>query len=173
MSIECENKNLRVISIIPGTTVDGPGLRTSIYFSGCKHKCPHCHNPETWDFNAGKDWKINDIMEVVKKNDFDVTFSGGDPLYQDLTALSTLAKKIHSLGKTIWLYTGFVIEDLSENIKYKDILSNVDVVVDGPFIIAKKNIDILFRGSTNQRILQKNISGKWEIWKKYNDVILS
>ena len=128
MSIEC--KNLRVISIIPGTTVDGPGLRTSIYFSGCKHKCPHCHNPETWDFNAGKDWKINDIMEVV-------------------------------------------IEDLSENIKYKDILSNVDVVVDGPFIIAKKNIDILFRGSTNQRILQKNISGKWEIWKKYNDVILS
>lgn len=173
MNIKYEDKKLRVISIIPGTTVDGPGLRTSIYFAGCKHQCPHCHNPETWDFNAGKDWEIRDIMEVIKQNNFDVTFSGGDPLYQDITSLSKLSKEIHSFGKKIWIYTGFVIEELIDNEKYKDILSNVDVIVDGPFIMAKKNIDILFRGSTNQRILHKNLSGQWEIWEKYNNVILS
>lgn len=173
MNITYEDNKLRVISIISGTIVDGPGLRTSIYFAGCEHRCPHCHNQETWDFNAGKDWKISDIMYIVRQNNFDVTFSGGDPLYQDLTSLSILAKEIHSFGKKIWLYTGFVMEELSENEKYKEILSHIDVIVDGPFIIAKKNIDILFRGSTNQRIFKKNSNGQWDIWKKYNDVVLS
>ena len=131
---------LRVIKIFPGTTVDGPGIRTSIYFAGCEHHCPHCHNPETWSKSAGRDMSIIDILKEIKENNFNVTFSGGDPLYQNLDNLTLLAKGIHNLNKTIWLYTGFTIEELLADPKYEEILNEVDVIVDGPFINEKKEL---------------------------------
>ena len=70
-----------VLNFIEGTSVDGPGLRTSIYFAGCKHHCEGCHNPESWDFNAGKEYTVREILQIIEDNDFNVTFSGGDPLY--------------------------------------------------------------------------------------------
>lgn len=144
---------LRVIDIIDGTSVDGPGLRTSIYFAGCDHRCPGCHNPSTWDFNAGYDMTIDQLIGRIVDNDFNVTFSGGDPLYQ-LKPLTELARRIKSVGKTIWCYTGFIYEDLLVNEKYAELLSMIDVLVDGPYIQDLRDTDLRFRGSSNQRIIE-------------------
>ena len=143
---------LRVVDIVDGTSVDGPGLRTSIYFAGCDHRCPGCHNPSTWDFSAGYDMTVDQLMRRIIDNDFNVTFSGGDPLYQ-LQPLTTLARAIKAAGKTIWCYTGFIYEDLLADSRYDEILSLIDVLVDGPFILALRDTDLRFRGSSNQRII--------------------
>ncbi|MDE5594090.1 MAG: anaerobic ribonucleoside-triphosphate reductase activating protein [Muribaculaceae bacterium] len=143
---------LRVVDIVDGTSVDGPGLRTSIYFAGCDHRCPGCHNPSTWDFNAGKDMTVDELMLRIIDNEFNVTFSGGDPLYQ-LEPLTALARAVKAAGKTIWCYTGFIYEDLLADPRYAEILSLIDVLVDGPFILALRDTDLLFRGSSNQRII--------------------
>ena len=143
---------LRVADIVDGTSVDGPGLRTSIYFAGCRHCCPGCHNPSTWDFSAGRDMTVDELMERILDNDFNVTFSGGDPLYQ-LPALISLARAVKAAGKTIWCYTGFTYEELASSKNYSEILSLIDVLVDGPYIQALRDPDLRFRGSSNQRIL--------------------
>ena len=143
---------MRVLDIIEGTSVDGPGLRTSIYFAGCKHACPGCHNPQSWDFDAGHEMSVNEIMEVVREADFNVTFSGGDPLYH-ARELVPLARAIKAMGKTIWCYTGFVYEDIKDRADVADLLGYVDVLVDGPFISALRDTELLFRGSSNQRII--------------------
>lgn len=146
---------MRVLDIINGTIVDGEGLRTSIYFAGCKHHCKGCHNQKSWDFKGGKDMTIDEILQIIKENRFNVTYSGGDPLYQNLDDLVLLSKKIHDLGHNIWLYTGFTIEELKKDSKYDEILYNIDVIVDGPFIEEKKDLTLKFRGSSNQRIIKK------------------
>ena len=143
---------LRVVDIVDGTSVDGPGLRTSIYFAGCDHRCPGCHNPSTWDFRAGYDMTVDQLMRRIIDNDFNVTFSGGDPLYQ-LQPLTTLARAVKAAGKTIWCYTGFIYEDLLADSRYDEILSLIDVLVDGAFILALRDTDLRFRGSSNQRII--------------------
>ena len=146
---------LRVVDIVDGTSVDGPGLRTSIYFAGCDHRCPGCHNPSTWDFRAGRDMTVDQLMARIIDNDFNVTFSGGDPLYQ-AEALTALAAAIKAVGKTIWCYTGFIYEDLLADERYAPLLSLIDVLVDGPFMIDLRDPDLRFRGSSNQRILPLN-----------------
>lgn len=143
---------LRVIDIVEGTSVDGPGLRTSIYFAGCEHKCPGCHNPHTWDFSAGHDMTVDEIMKIIIENDFNVTFSGGDPLYQ-AEALTVLAKAIRRIGKTIWCYTGFEYEEIADDPRFMPLLAEIDVLVDGPFVESLRDISLLFRGSSNQRII--------------------
>ena len=147
-----ESTTLRVIDIIDGTSVDGPGLRTSIYFAGCDHRCPGCHNPSTWDFKAGHDMTVTELMDRIVENDFNLTFSGGDPLYQ-YHALVVIARAIKAVGKTIWCYTGFTYERLAADPRYHEILSLVDVIVDGPFVEALRDTDLRFRGSSNQRII--------------------
>lgn len=142
----------------PDSIVDGDGIRTVIWTQGCKHNCPMCHNPETHDMCGGALIDIEDIKKQLKalKNQDGVTFSGGDPFYQP-EACSHLAKYIHSLGMNVWAYTGFVFENLLEMSKkdkfIMDFLKEIDVLIDGPFIIAKKNFNLLFRGSSNQRII--------------------
>lgn len=149
-----QNDTLRVIDIIEGTSVDGPGLRTSIYFAGCEHHCPACHNPQTWDFNAGSDMPIDELMKIVTEADFNVTFTGGDPVYQ-ARQLSKLAKRITDSGKTIWLYTGFTIEQLARMAESRELLQYVEAVVDGPFVESLRDTDLAFRGSSNQRIIRE------------------
>lgn len=144
---------LQVIDIMEGTSVDGPGLRTSIYFAGCSHRCPGCHNPQSWDFTAGHPMTIDALMQIITENDFDVTFSGGDPLYQPLDLLTDLARRIHAAGHTIWCYTGFTIEELRSDARYTDILNEIDVLVDSPFVEALRDTTLRFRGSSNQRII--------------------
>lgn len=147
-----DKASLQVIEIVEGTSVDGPGLRTAIYFSGCRHCCPGCQNPESWDFEVGRQISIDELLEVIKRNDFNVSFSGGDPLYQ-IVPLINLAKEIKNLGKTIWCYTGFTYEEILGDETLAPVLKYIDVLVDGPFIEKLKDPTLLFRGSSNQRLI--------------------
>lgn len=144
---------LRVLNIAEGTSVDGPGLRTSIYFAGCNHHCEGCHNPQSWDRNGGKEWSVDELMHVINYNDFPVTFTGGDPLLQ-IDELIVLARRIkEELGKNIWCYTGYLWEDVIQNPKFMKLLPYIDVMVEGPFIFAQRDITLLFKGSANQRLV--------------------
>lgn len=143
---------MRVLDIIAGTTVDGPGLRTSIYFAGCTHHCPGCHNPESWDLGGGNDMSIDEIAARVIEEDFDVTFTGGDPFAQ-IDSLIELAKKIKALGKNIWCYTGYTYEEIVSDERLSRLLPYIDVLVDGPFMMDKRDVKLLFRGSSNQRLV--------------------
>lgn len=143
---------LRVLDIVEGTSVDGPGLRTTIYFAGCRHHCPGCHNPQSWDMAGGRAMSIDEIVKVVERNGFNVTFSGGDPLYQ-VEGVTELAHHLKALGYSIWCYTGFLWEDIKSAPEYDALLSLVDVIVDGPFINERKDTALRFRGSANQRLI--------------------
>lgn len=144
---------LKVIDIIAGTTVDGPGLRTSIYFAGCDHACPGCHNPQSWDRNAGSPRSIDELMAQIEEEGFNVTFSGGDPLQQPADALVALAQAIHALGKTVWCYTGYRYEDICHHPELARVLVEIDVLVDGPFVERLRDTSLRFRGSSNQRLI--------------------
>ena len=145
--------------------VDGEGIRSVIWFQGCPHHCKECHNPETWPFRDGYEVKIDDLKQQISELEFQkgVTFSGGDPMAQP-EALVELVKCVHDNNMNVWVYTGFDFEELLELMKtkevYKEILNNIDVLVDGRFMIAKKSFDVKFRGSTNQRILDVPASMK-------------
>lgn len=143
---------LQVLDVLAGTSVDGPGLRTSIYFAGCAHKCPGCHNPQSWDFAGGRPWLVKDLVKRIEQEGFNVSFSGGDPVYQ-LPGITELAKAIYEKGFTIWMYTGFSFSELTGMENVCDLLQYVDVVVDGPFIEALRDSSIRFRGSSNQRLI--------------------
>lgn len=147
-------KSLRVIDIVEGTSVDGPGLRTSIYFAGCNHRCEGCHNPQTWPFDAGRDMSVDELAAIVKEADFNVTFTGGDPVYQ-AEALLPLAQRIAGMGKTMWLYTGYTVEDLYDIPAMQALLPLLEAVVDGPFVMSLRDTSLHFRGSSNQRIIRQ------------------
>lgn len=142
-----------VLDIIRGTTVDGPGFRTAIYLAGCAHKCSGCHNPQSHDPKAGTVMTLEEILMVVRQEDFNVTLTGGDPLYH-IDAACALAKAIKNCGYNIWLYTGFTWNEIISSSVLSQILHHVDVIVDGPFIECLRNTDLLFRGSSNQRLIQ-------------------
>lgn len=145
---------MRIINIATGTSVDGPGLRTSIYFAGCAHACPGCHNPGSWPMDAGVEMTLDEVMKVVEYNRFNVTFSGGDPMYQ-AEAILPLARAIKGLGLTIWCYTGFHYEDIRDKSPYRELLECVDVLVDGPYMerLKPEGPALRFRGSSNQRFI--------------------
>ena len=150
--------NCRVIDIVEGTSVDGPGLRTSIYFAGCQHHCEGCQNPQSWPADAGKDMDEEEVMKVIRYNGFDVTFSGGDPLFQ-AEAVARLARRIkQELGLNIWCYTGYRWEQIADKPAYRPLLETIDVMVDSPFILALRDTSLRFRGSSNQRIIDVKAS---------------
>lgn len=161
---------LRVLDIARGTSVDGPGLRDSIYFAGCHHACEGCHNPQSWDMNGGKEMSDDEVMAILREDDFDVTFSGGDPMYR-AAEVARLARRIKAeLGKTIWCYTGFVFEDIVMKADFRCLLETIDVLVDGPFVLAGRDISLRFRGSGNQRIIdvkQSLLTGKTVLMEQY------
>lgn len=146
--------NIYIKEIIHQTIADGPGMRISIYCSGCYHKCKGCHNPQTWDMLSGNLMSIDDIFEEIKNDVYSsgVTFTGGDPLYQveEFTNLAKLIK--NETDKDIWLYTGFTMERILKSPGLSNILKYIDYVVDGPYIEELRNIDLKFRGSSNQNI---------------------
>lgn len=142
-------------NIQPDSIVDGEGIRTVIWFQGCLHHCKECHNPETWKFDGGIEFDVEEIKAEIKNLKYQngVTLSGGDPFFQPIAALE-IAKYAHSLGLSVWCYTGFTFEELlDEDIAKKEFLKNIDVLIDGRFEIAKKSLACKFRGSTNQRII--------------------
>lgn len=143
---------VRILDIIRGTTVDGPGFRTSIYFAGCRHECPGCHNPQSWDFNGGRETDIDDIMKIVIEEDFDVTLTGGDPMYQP-EIVKELSCRVKEAGHSVWVYTGFTWEEIRNDKRLMDALEYVEAIVDGPFIMSLRDTDLKFRGSSNQKIV--------------------
>ncbi len=145
---------IRVLDILEETMADGPGLRTSIYCAGCAHHCPGCHNPQSWDFAGGREMSVQELLDVIRSDEFsNVTFSGGDPLYQ-VEAFTELARRIKAdTGKTIWCYTGFTYEEIASDARMSRILPYLDVLVDGPFVEALRDPELHFRGSSNQRII--------------------
>ena len=144
---------MKVLKIVEGPIVDGPGLRTTVYFAGCNHHCHGCHNPQSWDPENGRDMSVDEIFDIIEYNGFDVTFSGGEPLMQIENGLLELAGKIKKLGKSIWCYTGYTIEEIKQSHQLNPVLNVVDVLVDGPFVESLKDLSLRFRGSSNQRII--------------------
>lgn len=138
--------------------VDGEGIRAVIWTQGCLHNCFGCHNPETHDMNGGFEADIKDLKEEIRSltEETGVTFSGGDPFYQ-MKECTELAKFCHTRGLNVWCYTGFTYEQLidlsSKNKRVLPFLNEIDVLVDGPFILKQKSYDVKFRGSKNQRII--------------------
>lgn len=146
----------RIVDIVEGTCVDGPGLRTSIYFAGCHHKCPGCHNPHTWDVEAGRDYALAELLDIISEAGFNVTLTGGDPVYQ-AEKLAPLIDGVSQMGLTVWLYTGFTYEELAGMEQAAPWLGMVEAVVDGPFVESLRDITLPFRGSSNQRIIYPSL----------------
>jgi len=136
--------------------LNGDGLRVVLWVSGCNHKCKDCQNPETWDECAGIPFDNESKEEIFEELEKDyvagITFSGGDPLYpQNREEIGSLMQEIHKLypSKSIWLYTGYTYEQV-KNLPY---IKYIDVMVDGPFIPAMKELGLKWKGSSNQRVI--------------------
>ena len=138
--------------------VDGEGIRTVIWLQGCSHDCEGCHNPETHDFNGGQITDTNNIIAAIKKIKYQdgITFSGGEPFLQP-RVIFEIAKFCKSIGLNVWCYSGFTFEELLEMAKTKNSILNalntIDVLVDGKYIADKRSLNLKFRGSKNQRII--------------------
>ncbi len=146
---------LNLAGIAEDSIVDGPGLRTTIFVQGCPHHCPGCHNPETWEFGTGTDVSIEDIYSGIRSNYLchAVTFSGGEPFSQ-AEELAALARLLRDNGYEIAAYSGYTFEELLNGTPgQRELLGLIDVLIDGPFIQAEKSLELNFRGSRNQRII--------------------
>ena len=145
-----EYPRLRIAGIEPESFVDGPGIRMTIFTQGCHHNCPGCQNPQTHDFNGGHFIDIDEILEMIEENPLldGITFSGGDPMD---------AREIKERGLNLVIFTGYTYERLMDLAHERpdmfELLTFADILIDGPFIMAKKSLEIKFRGSTNQRII--------------------
>lgn len=146
---------LDLSGIVSDSIVDGPGIRTTVFSQGCPHHCPGCHNPETWDFGCGTEIPVEAILDIVQSNPLcrGVTFSGGEPFAQ-AEGFAKLAVLLKAEGYEVASYSGYTFEELLEGSEdQKRLLEAIDILIDGPFLQAQKSLEIAFRGSRNQRIL--------------------
>ena len=148
---------IRICGFEQESIVDGDGIRFVVFTQGCPHHCVGCHNPQSHDFNAGTEYDTADIIEMIKSNPLisGVTLSGGEPFCQSEACLE-IAKAVHQMGKNVWCYTGYELFEVIGN----PLLKEIDVLVDGKFILSKKSYDLKFRGSSNQRIIDVKESFK-------------
>lgn len=154
--------------------VDGPGIRLTIFTQGCPHNCPGCHNPQTHDPNGGSWGDTEDILAAAAENPLldGITLSGGDPFMQPVPCLE-LAKGAHKIGLNVWTYTGYTWEALwQENDPEKiALLKESDVLIDGPFLLAERSLELKFKGSRNQRTIDVKKSleaGDVVLWEEPN-----
>lgn len=147
---------LQIAGLIKESIVDGKGIRYTVFTQGCPHHCPGCHNPQTWPFEGGRAVTPEEIFEEFKSNPMlkGITFSGGEPFSQP-APLTELARLVHSIGKDVTVYSGWTYEQLTEkhDSEIDALLAETDVLIDGPFIEAQKNLELVFRGSENQRLI--------------------
>ena len=158
MFTENLNKTFRYAKVKYTDVANGPGVRVSLYTQGCPHHCNECFNPETWDFNGGfaiTTGIIYSIIETGKKPHIKgLSILGGEPFAQDLEMLDVIITTFkQETGKSVWVWTGYLLEDLQTNENAKKVLSHIDVLVDGPFVLSKKNLLLEYRGSSNQRVI--------------------
>ena len=146
---------LDLAGIVEDSIVDGPGIRCTVFYQGCPHCCPGCHNPETWDFGCGTPMDEERIYEIVRSNPLcrGVTFSGGEPFAQ-AEGFSRLADLLKQGGYEVASYSGYTFEQLLEGTPaQQELLRRIDVLIDGPFLLSERSLEVAFRGSKNQRIL--------------------
>jgi anaerobic ribonucleoside-triphosphate reductase activating protein len=151
-------KQIRVAGIVKESIVDGPGIRYVVFAQGCKHNCPGCHNPQTHSFEGGTMVDIEEILQQIKRNPLldGITFSGGEP-FEQAAEFAELAQYVKNMGLNVMVYTGYTYEDIisksSIRPDWDKLLKFADILVDGPFIMEKKNLLLKFRGSENQRMI--------------------
>ena len=146
---------LDLSGIVGDSIVDGPGIRTTVFSQGCPHHCPDCHNPETWAFGCGTPMEEETIVEIVRFNPLcrGVTFSGGEPFAQ-AAGFAKLARLLKQKGYEVASYSGYTFEQLLEgNRDQRELLETIDVLIDGPFLQDQRSLELSFRGSRNQRII--------------------
>ena len=156
------NNTIRILDIKYGTSVDGIGLRTSLYCAGCQNHCHGCHNPQSWDENGGEPIRVDELFKHIVDADMNVTFSGGDPMLHP-EGFIELAQMIKSkTDKNIWCYTGYNFEDLLQHPIRRKLVELCDVIVDGRFVESERDLSLHFRGSRNQRVIdvQKSLQGE-------------
>lgn len=152
------NETIRTAGIVNDSIVDGPGIRLALFVQGCPHNCAGCHNPQTHDLNGGEDVSAEEILNKIRSNPLldGVTFSGGEPFCQ-AEKLAELGREIKNMGLNIITYTGYTFEYLMSHGDgdngYKELIGVSDYIIDGPFIEAKKDMLLRFRGSSNQRVI--------------------
>ena len=214
---------IRLFGTVNDSIVDGPGMRFSVFVQGCSHHCPGCHNPESWAFDAGEEVAIDDVVERIFENKLvsGVTLSGGDPFEQP-AACAEIARRVKAAGRNVWVYTGYLYEDLLQQIAalpdgaavaagadadagaadadagasadiaaaangdaktpsaaererlraIRDLLAYADVLVDGPFVQAKRSLGLKYCGSSNQRLIDMNKTrkaGRVVLWQSFED----
>ena len=159
---ESSTNNIRVLDIEYGTSVDGIGLRTSIYCAGCQNHCPGCHNPQSWDENGGEPIKIDELFKHIVDADMNVTFTGGDPMLHPEGFIELAQMIKNNTDKNIWCYTGYKFEDLIQHPTRRKLVELCDVIVDGPYVESERDLSLHFRGSRNQRVIdvQKSLNGE-------------
>lgn len=148
-----QNK-LRIQDIIYSSSVDGVGFRDVVFVNYCPHRCKGCHNPETWEEKNGKWTTIEEVYDcLTQSNITNITFSGGEPFCQ-AEALYELAKMLReNTKKDIWIYSGYTFEEIIKSPDKLKLLKECKVLVDGKFILEKKGLNMKFKGSDNQRII--------------------
>lgn len=146
---------MRIAGIVNDSIVDGPGFRFAVFTQGCPHRCPGCHNPQTHDFAGGREADTEELIAQMKKNPLldGLTLTGGEPFCQG-AACAELARGAHALGLNVWSYSGYTFEELLEgDAAQRELLKRIDVLVDGPFRIDQRTLELRFRGSANQRLI--------------------
>lgn len=146
---------LDLAGIVEDSIVDGPGIRCTIFGQGCPHHCPGCHNPETWPFSCGTLMDEARVAEIAASNPLcrGVTFSGGEPFAQ-AGGFAKLARLLKQRGYEVASYSGYTFEQLLDGTPEQlELLGSIDVLIDGPFLLAERSLELVFRGSKNQRIL--------------------
>jgi len=160
---------LRIFGLANDSIVDGPGIRYTIFVQGCFHNCPGCHNPESHDPNGGHDEEVETILENIRKNPLldGVTFSGGEP-FLHAKKLAFIAEEVKKTGLGVMCYTGYTLEQLYEGADedngWGELLSKIDILVDGRFVLEQRSVELNFKGSKNQRVIDmKKTAEKGEI----------
>ena len=147
---------MRIFGLVQDSIVDGPGFRFSCFVQGCPHHCPGCHNPDSHDPAGGREMTVEEVAEELLKNPLTdgLTLSGGEPFAQAGDCLA-LAKIAHNHGLNVWSYSGWTFEHLRDQgtEEQRALLSELDVLVDGPFLLEQRTLSLPWRGSRNQRVI--------------------
>ncbi|MCL6610803.1 MAG: anaerobic ribonucleoside-triphosphate reductase activating protein [Peptococcaceae bacterium] len=154
---------IRIAGVSGESVVDGPGLRFVVFAQGCPHRCRGCHNPETWDPAGGREVTVGELLDQIRSNPLlrGVTLSGGDPFMQAVP-LAELARGVKEMGKDVITYTGYTWEQILEMAErdegVKSLILQTDILVDGPYIHDQRDLNLVFRGSANQRVIDVRAS---------------
>lgn len=160
---------LRIAGIVPESITDGPGFRYAVFTQGCPHRCPGCHNPETWSKEGGKLMDVKELFEDYSSRSRvrGLTLSGGEP-FEQAAASADLAKLVQASGGDVLVYTGYLLETLqskaSTDPAIASLLEASDYLIDGPFVLSERDLSLQFRGSRNQKLYRK-VDNEWKPWE--------